>query len=114
MESSLKIFFEISNQWELTSEQEKIIIGISHEDKLEHAELLDESIQEKIRYLSYIYKALHSLFPKNPELANRWVHTSNHNVIFGNNPPIELIKKDLAGIRIVYEYLAGHLSSPFC
>ena len=110
MEYSLKNFFEVSARWGLTPEQERLIIGVSDKDEVGK---LDEPTPEQIKYILNIYKALHTLFPKNPDLADRWIHTPNRNVVFENNPPIELLKRDLAGARAVYGYLAGQLSSPF-
>lgn len=103
---ALKAFFAIAKKWELTPEQERIILSIPRATYYLWKKQLDGALTqdtlERISYILGIYKALHILLP-NPEAANAWIHKPNYAPLFGGHTAIEKLTKgrvvDLADVR---------------
>lgn len=52
-----------------------------------------------------VYKMLHAIFPKNPELADRWPNTPNK--AFGGETPESVMKDGDEGMDKVVKYLSS-------
>ena len=103
---ALKAFFGITQKWGLTSEQERILLGIPkatlYRWKLYLNGSLSHDTLERISYILGIYKNLRILLPSE-HTANQWVHKSNTAPLFGGHSAIEKMLKgqviDLADVR---------------
>lgn len=64
---------------------------------------IDEEMYDRIGMLLVIHKNLRILYPYNLDLVYRWV--SARNQTFDGQPPIEIMKQGLYGLRRVWRYL---------
>lgn len=103
---ALKAFFSIAHKWELSNEQEGIILGIPKSTfyrlkQKSDCRLSNDTI-ERISYILGIYKALRILLP-NEEAANKWIHKPNSAPLFGGKTALDKMMVgrvvDLADIR---------------
>jgi hypothetical protein len=103
---ALKAFFGVTAKWALTSEQERILLGISKATFYRWKQQMDGSLTadniERISYILGIYKALRILLP-DENAANTWVHKPNSAYLFGGHSALEKLLKghvvDLADVR---------------
>ena len=103
---ALKAFFNIASKWQLSSEQERVLLGIPKATFYRWKSQLDGSLAadtlERISYVLGIYKALQILLPS--ELAaNEWLHKPNSAPLFGGKTALDKLMKghvvDLADVR---------------
>lgn len=103
---ALKAFFGITNKWNLSSEQERILLGVPKPTFYRWKHNLDGSLSsdnlERISYILGIYKALRILLPTE-SAANRWIHAPNTAALFGGQSALDklLVGRviDLADVR---------------
>ena len=103
---ALKAFFGITRKWELTTEQERILLGIPKATFYRWKNHLEGSLTvdtlERISYVLGIYKALRILLP-NESVANKWIHKPNTASLFGGKTALDKLMKgrviDLADVR---------------
>ena len=104
---ALKAFFGITRKWELSSEQERILLGslpraTFYRWKQQLDGQLDANILERISYVLGIYKALRMLLP-NDAAACQWIHKPNTAVLFGGKSALQKLLQgrviDLADVR---------------
>lgn len=103
---ALKAFFGITHLWGLTSEEERILLGIPKATFYRWKQQLDGSLHpdtlERISYILGIYKALRILLP-NETAAHQWVHKANTAPLFGGHSALDKLLKgrviDLADVR---------------
>ena len=92
-----KAIFRLFDQWQLSEADQLVLLGLS----IEHAQALssmraggtlstDEHIAERTRALLRIYRYVGMLYPEHPELAKKWMTTSN--VRLNAETPMEAIK----------------------
>ncbi len=103
---ALKAFFGITHKWHLSSEQERILLGVSRATfyrwKQQHDGALTADTLERISYILGIYNALRILLP-NETAANQWIQKPNTAPLFGGKSALEKLMKgrvmDLADVR---------------
>jgi hypothetical protein len=104
--AALMAFFNITQQWGLTREQEQILLGSPPRSTFfkwvkEGNGLLTQDILERISYIMGIYKALHILLPATA--ADLWIKKNNTAPLFGGRPALEKMLAghvvDLADVR---------------
>lgn len=103
---ALKAFFNIAQKWELTSEQERILLGISistlYHWKSKKQGTLSTDTLERISYILGIYKALRILLPTE-DAANKWIKKPNTAPLFNGKSALEKLLQghvvDLADVR---------------
>ena len=103
---ALKAFFNITERWNLNTEQESILLGVPKSTlyrwKQQKEGNLSKDTLERISYILGIYKALRILLPTE-KAANEWIHQPNTAYLFGGKPALEKCMKgqviDLADIR---------------
>jgi hypothetical protein len=103
---ALKAFFVIAHKWNLSTEQEKTLLGIPlstlYRWKNKKDGILSHDTLERISYILGIYKALRILLP-NETMANRWIHKPNKAVLFGGKSALDKLMIgrviDLADVR---------------
>lgn len=114
---ALQFFFNLSKQWKLTAEQERILLGSPSETKFiswkinQSANQLDSNIIERISYLMDIQKALLLLLPQ-PAAANRWVKRPNSAALFkGESALYYMLQGNISNLEDVRRYLDKYLNS---
>jgi hypothetical protein len=103
---ALKAFFGITAKWKLTSEQERVLLGIPkatfYRWKQQGDGALSQDTLERISYVLGIYKALRILLPTE-KMANEWLHKPNQAPLFSGNSALDKLMKgrviDLADVR---------------
>ena len=103
---ALKAFFGITAKWQLTTEQEKILLGIKttsfYRFKHHKAGPISDDTLERISYILGIYKALRILLP-NENSSHQWVHKPNFAPLFNGQSALDkmLVGRviDLADVR---------------
>lgn len=104
---ALKAFFKITHFWELTAEQERILLGIPLSTlyrwkKNKNDVLLSVDTLERISYILGIYKALHILLPTE-KAANQWIKKANSAPLFNGKSALDKLMQghvvDLADVR---------------
>lgn len=105
--TALKAFFNITGQWGLKAEDERVILGNPPRStffkwKKERQARLSQDTLERISYVLGIYKALHILLP-NHQQANAWIKKPNNAPPFGGRSALERMRGgrvvDLADVR---------------
>jgi len=103
---ALKAFFQITQQWELTAEQERILLGATpatfYRWKKKKEGSLTQDTLERISYILGIYKAIRILLPTK-EAADQWIKKPNNAPLFGGKSALDklLVGRvvDLADVR---------------
>lgn len=103
---ALKAFFGVTKRWNLSSEQERILLGTSQATYYRWKHHLDGALThdtlERISYILGIYKALRILLPTE-QAANAWIHKPNAAYLFGGHSALDKLLKghvvDLADVR---------------
>lgn len=111
---ALKAFFAITQKWELSSEQERILLGIPKATLYRWKQQLDGALTadnlERISYILGIYKALRILLP-NENAANQWIHKANSAPLFNGQSALDKLMKgrviDLADVRRYLDAVRG-------
>jgi hypothetical protein len=89
---ALKAFFGITHKWNLTSEQERILLGATsatfYRWKKNKEGALTQDTLERISYVLGIYKALRILLPS-VEAANMWIKKPNNAPLFGGKSALD-------------------------
>lgn len=107
---ALRAFFRIAEQWQLTTEQARRLLGDPPNStffqwKKQRDGNLGRDTLERISYLLGIFKALELLFP-NPEQADGWVRRPNDAPLFGGRPALErMLSGNVADLYEVRRYL---------
>lgn len=103
---ALKAFFAIAHKWNLTPDQESILLGVPKPTYYRWKKQLDGSLSrdtlERISYVLGIYKALRILLP-NELTANQWIHKPNSAPLFSGKSALDKLMVgrviDLADVR---------------
>lgn len=106
---ALKAFFGISDKWELSSEQQWILLGVPRATYYRWKEQPNVSLSndtlERISYILGIYKALRILLPTEKS-ANQWIHKPNKAFLFGGKSAlIKMLKGHVIDLADVRRYL---------
>ena len=104
--TALKAFFNIMQKWDLSSDQESILLGIPistlYRWKNKKEGSLTSDTLERISYILGIYKALRTLLPTE-EAANQWIKKMNSAPLFNGSSALDKLLKghviDLADVR---------------
>lgn len=103
---ALKAFFGITHKWKLTSDQERILLGVPASTFYRWKQNIDGPLTqdnlERISYILGIYKALRILLP-NERAANEWIHKPNSAPLFNGKSALDKLLvgrvMDLADVR---------------
>lgn len=114
---ALRMFFRLSDEWELSFEECRALLGVSDEANImrwrrgEAVGVMPEVIQRIAMVLS-IYKALHILFPVALQ-ANGWIKSPNKEPLFAGQAALEVMAQpDLSGLHAVLRYLESQGLDP--
>jgi len=94
--SAVKAFLKMAALWELRDEDARQLLGgmsngAFYELKKTGSRSLDQDRLMRISLLTGIFKALNILYRK--KLADRWVHSTNTNPLFGGETPLTYMIK---------------------
>lgn len=103
---ALKAFFKIAQKWQLSADQESILLGIPlstlYRWKNKKEVMLANDTLERISYILGIYKALSILLPSE-EAAHSWIKKTNSAPLFNGHSALDKLLKghviDLADVR---------------
>jgi hypothetical protein len=106
-----KMILMLFDHWNLTTEDQALLLGLASTNRAalsryRKGEPIGTSRDQydRVGHLLAIHKNLRLLFPKNRELAYRWISTRNK--AFDNLTPVEVIKEwGFAGLLLVRSYL---------
>jgi hypothetical protein len=107
---ALRAFFQIARRWNLTTEQERRLLGNPGRStyfrwKRDQAGAVPRDVLERISYLLGIYKALHILFPNDLQ-ADGWVNRPNSGPLFGGGSALDrMLGGQVADLFVVRQYL---------
>lgn len=106
-QAGLQAFFNISDLWGLTTEQERILLGHPARStffewkRLKNAKLSHDTL-ERISYILGIYKALRILLPTE-NAAHAWIKKPNSASLFNLRSALDIMLQgnvaDLADVR---------------
>ncbi len=106
--AALQAFFNLSERWDLTAAQQRILLGSPPESTFfkwkaeKTAKRLSRDMLDRVSYLLGIYKALNILLPS-PRAADDWVKKQNSAPIFHGRSALEQMLGgsliDLADVR---------------
>jgi len=108
--SALRTFFNIAEKWDLTNEQQQVLLGNPSRStffnwKKERDGLLSKDTLERISYIMGIYKALQILLPRK-EAADRWIKQPNSATPFGGRSALErMLSGNVSDLYVVRQYL---------
>ena len=106
-----KMVLTLFDHWNLTTEDQAMLLGLASTNRAalsryRKGEPIGASRDQydRVGHLLAIHKNLRLLFPKNRELAYRWISTRNK--AFDNLTPVEVINEwGFAGLLLVRSYL---------
>ena len=111
--TALKVFFNITNEWQLSSQDEMTLLGDPARStfyKWRNGEgpVIPKDTLERISYVMGIYKALRLLFPTEDQ-ANAWPKKPNRD--FGDESALNVMLKgsviNLADVRRYLDAMRG-------
>lgn len=110
--SSMRIFAGLARAWSLSHEEARSLLGLASVAELQKTmeakqEALPREILERFALLLDIFEAINTLLPI-PEQADAWVRKPNEGPPFGGRSALSVMK-DLAGLRIVRQYLQAQI-----
>ena len=106
-----RMVMTLFDHWKLSTEEQAALLGIAPGNRAaltryRKGEPIGTSRDqyERVGHLLGIHKNLRLLFPRNRDLAYRWMKTRNQ--AFGNLTPVEIINEwGFAGLLMVRAYL---------
>jgi hypothetical protein len=106
-----KMIMALFDHWKLPTEDQAALLGIATSNRAaltryRKGEPIGTSRDqfERVGHLLAIHKNLRLLFPRNRDLAYRWMSTRNR--AFNNFTPVEIIKEwGFSGLLMVRSYL---------
>lgn len=106
-----KMLMQLLDHWNLTTGDQAVLLGLAETNRgaltrYRKGEPIGTSRDqyERVGHLLAIHKNLRLLFPKNRDLAYRWMSTRNK--AFDNLTPVEVIREwGFAGLLMVRSYL---------
>ncbi len=106
-----RMVMQLLDHWNLTTMDQAMLLGLAATNRgtltrYRKGEPIGTSRDqyERVGHLLAIHKNLRLLFPKNRDLAYRWMSTRNK--AFNNLTPVEVIKEwGFAGLLMVRSYL---------
>ncbi len=107
--AGLTAFFSIAEQWGLTSEQQRLLLGSPprstfFEWKRRKSGRLSRDTLDRLSYLLGIYKALQILF--SGENVRNWLRNSNRDPLFNGRSPLDhMLGGELVALAEVRRYL---------
>ena len=107
---ALRAFFEISDRWDLTADQERVLLGSPGRStffrwKRDRAGQLPHDVLERVSYVLGIYKALHLIFP-DARQADGWIHRSSTAPLLGGRSALDrMLGGQVADLFVVRQYL---------
>lgn len=109
--SLARMVMRLFDHWALAAEDQLNLLGLSPDSRTtlkryrEGGRLSDNrDLLDRVGHLLGIHKSLRILFPRNRELAYRWMSTRNTQ--FAGHTPVELVKqRGFAGLLMVRAYL---------
>jgi len=109
----IKVFFNISLAWNLTDEEQIILLGSPNRlnfyqwKRDPSTARLSRDVLERISYILGIYKALQILFP-DPIAADGWVNKPNSESMFnGGSAKQRILSGNVSDLRFLRQYLEG-------
>lgn len=107
---ALRAFFNITRQWGLNNEQERVLLGSPGRStfyrwKRDLAGQLPHDALERISYILGIYKVLHLVFSSDRQ-ADEWVGRANSAPLFGGRSALDrMLGGQVADLFVVRQYL---------
>jgi uncharacterized protein (DUF2384 family) len=107
---ALRAFFNITERWRLSAEQERVLLGSPGRStffrwKRDRNGQLPHDALERVSYVLGIYKALHLIF-SNERQADEWVHRPNATPLLGGRPALDrMLGGQVADLFVVRQYL---------
>ncbi len=106
-----RMVMQLLEHWRLSTEDQAALLGLAASNRAalgryKRGEALGGGRDqlERVGHLLGIHKSLRLLFPRNRDLAYRWMTTRNR--AFDNRTPIEVVKDEgFAGLLMVRGYL---------
>ena len=105
--AALQAFFGITEDWKLSTEQQRILLGAPSEStffkwkKLKDGRLSVDSL-DRVSYIMGIHKALRIIFG-DIKSVERWIHAPNDAPLFGGRSALDFMTRghmeDLAAVR---------------
>ncbi len=108
--SALKAYFNIANAWQLSTPQQKVLLGVQADStffkyKKGDVKSLPHDTLERISYLLGIYKDLQILLPVT-QAADQWVKKPNRAPLFGGKSALDrMMSGNVADLYVVRKYL---------
>lgn len=108
---AIKMFFNIAQQWGLTSEQMQILLGepstsLFYKWKRNDVSSLPKDTLERISYISGVYKALHIIFEDRAQ-ADSWINRPSADFM-GQSALEVMLGGNVVDLARIRQYLDSH------
>jgi hypothetical protein len=114
--AALQCFFNISERWGITDEQQRTLLGDPPESTFfewkstKSAEKLDSSVLVRISYIMGIYQALHTIY-SDDAVGDGWLRRPNDNPLFEGHQPISrLTSGEVSDLQLIRQHLDSRLT----
>ena len=113
--AGLRAFWKIAKLWQLTDQEQIKLLGISSGSTLrrwrsDRIQNIRRDTLERISYVLGIYKAIHTLLPRE-ERADTWLRRPNKSPLFNGSSALDrMIAGNVSDLYAVRQYLDAELA----
>ena len=102
-----QMVLQVFDLWQLYNEDRAALLGGVDPGNMETVLANDLVLQGRVESLLHIYALLCVIFPRNPDMAHRWVAQPNRR--FEDRPPLEIMKEGVEGLQSIRRYLGAEV-----
>ncbi|NJL70457.1 MAG: DUF2384 domain-containing protein [Candidatus Competibacteraceae bacterium] len=112
---ALRAFFNIGEQWELTTKQQMKLLGMTNQSTFysyknaPESARIDQDMLERISYILGIYQDLRTLL-SNEDSVRSWIKKPNNAELFGGKSALDYLTNEgrMLDLYTVRQYLAAN------
>ena len=104
-EKQSQMVLRVFDLWQLSREDQAVLLGGVDPGELEKTLAENSILQGRVESLLQIYAWLRVIFPRNPDMAHRWVKQPNRR--FEGRQPLEIMKEGVEGLQSIRRYLGA-------
>jgi len=106
-EKQSQLVLRVFDRWQLSREDRVVLLGGLDPGELEMVLAENPELQGRVESLLQIYARLCVIFPRNPDMAHRWVAQPNRR--FEGRQPLEIMKEGGEGLQMIRRYLGAEV-----
>ena len=102
-----QLVLRVFDRWQLSRDDRVVLLGGVDPGELEMVLAENPELQGRVESLLQIYARLRVIFPRNPDMAHRWVTQLNRR--FEGRQPLEIMKEGVEGLQAIRRHLGAEI-----